>query len=50
MNRPRHSLLLHDFDDLKIGELLPALAARVHVQLQRDTLGEAEVPVEEHGE
>jgi hypothetical protein len=50
MNRPRDRLLLHDFDDLKIGELLPALAARVHVQFQRDTLGEAEVPVEEHGE
>jgi hypothetical protein len=50
MNRPRHSLLLHDLDDLKIRQLLPALAARVHVQLQRDTLGEAEAPVEEHGE
>jgi hypothetical protein len=46
MSGPRHSLLLHDFDDLKIRQLLPALFARVHVQLQRDSLGEAEVPVE----
>jgi hypothetical protein len=50
MNRPRPRLLFHDFDDLKIRQLLPALSARVHVQLQRDSLGEAEGPVEEHGE
>jgi len=50
MNGPRRSLLRHDFDDLKIRQLLPALSARVHVQLQRDALGEAEGPVEEHGE
>jgi hypothetical protein len=45
-NRARRSLRLHDLDDLKIRQLLPALSARVHVQLQRDSLGEAEVPVE----
>jgi len=50
MDEPRRSLLLHDFDDLKIRQLLPALSARVHVQLQRDALGEAEGPVEERGE
>jgi hypothetical protein len=50
MSRARHRLLLHDFDDLKICQLLPAFSTRVHVQLQRDALGEAEGPVEEHGE
>jgi hypothetical protein len=50
MNGPRQRLPLHDFDDLKIRQLLPALSARVHVQLQGDSLGEAEAPVEEHGE
>jgi hypothetical protein len=50
MNGPRRSLLRHDFDDLKIRQLLLALSARVHVQLQRDALGEAEGPVEERGE
>jgi hypothetical protein len=49
-NRARHSLRLHDLDDLKIRQLLPALSARVHVQLQRDSLGEAEAPVEKQGE
>jgi hypothetical protein len=47
---PRRSLLRYDFDDLKIRQLLPALSARVHVKLQRDALGEAQGPVEEHGE
>jgi hypothetical protein len=50
MSRSQHSLLLYDFDDLKIFQLLPAFSTRVHVQLQRDSLGEAEGPVEEHGE
>jgi len=39
VDRPRRGLLLHDFHDLKIRQLLPALPARVHVQLQRDSLG-----------
>ena len=47
---PWRGLLLHRFGDLKIRELLSALRARVHVQLQRDSLSEAEIPVEEHGE
>jgi hypothetical protein len=47
---PWRRLLLHRIGDLKIRELLSALRARDHVLLQRDSLSETEVPVEEHGE
>src|SRR5262249_11733322 len=47
---PWRGLFLPRFGDLKIREPLTALRARDHVLLQRDSLSEPEVPVEEHGE
>jgi hypothetical protein len=42
--------LRHVSEQLKIRKPLPALPTRVHVKLQRDTLRERDVPLEEHGE
>jgi hypothetical protein len=50
LTRTRLGLLRHRPEYLEIREPLPTLPARVHVQLQRDTFGETDVPVEEHGE
>src|SRR5215813_8196658 len=47
---PWRGFLLQRSGDLKIRELLSTLRARVHVLLQRDSLSEAEISVEEHGE
>jgi len=50
VSRARLGLLRHGPEYLEIREPLPTLPARVHMQLEGDTLGETDVPVEEHGE
>ena len=50
MDMARCRPLRHVLEHLKIRKPLPALPARVHVKLQRDTLRERDVPFEEHGE